>query len=72
MKYTIEYEAPANTYVAPDYAYGIRELKALLKYGFDAQRYPIKKITKDYVDGAGVDVTDKYIKPVDLCDIMRR
>lgn len=62
MKYIVEYEEPLNGYVAPDYAYGVKELEALIKYGFDSQRYSIKKITKCYVDGAGVDVTSKHIK----------
>ena len=62
MKYTVEYDAPHNMNVAPDYADGISELKAIIESGFDAQRYPIKSITKNYADGAGVDVTSKYIK----------
>lgn len=62
MKYRIEYRPPQNSvysFVEADYAYGVIDLKHILKNA----AYPIECIIKVYADGAGVDVTSKYIKP---------
>lgn len=59
--YRIEYEAQTKIEkmigIEDDYAYSTIELKNIIK---NAER-PIKCITKIYIDGAGVDVTRKYI-----------
>lgn len=64
MKYRVEYEKPSDKIYEPkpDYVNGIKELKYLLKHGCDSNKYKIKCITKLYKDGAGENVTSKYIK----------
>lgn len=61
MMYRIEYEAQTKIEkmigIEDDYAYSTIELENIIK---NAER-PIKCITKFYKDGAGVDVTRKYI-----------
>lgn len=64
MKYRVEYEKPDNKIFEPepDFVTGIKELKYLLKHGYDTNNYKVKCITKLYNDGAGENVTSKYIK----------
>lgn len=70
MKYTIEYHAVTEIEkwigVEDDFAENALQVKNLVKNA----THPIKSITKNYADGRGVDVTEKYIKSIDLCDVV--
>ena len=61
MKYRIEYVKETKLdkiYLEDDFAENSLEVKTFVK----EKRHPIKRIVKMYRDGAGIDVTNKYIK----------